>query len=107
DFQAGIGWDRIRQRNEELAQHVRRRFAELPVLRLHTPTHPELHGFMTAFRLPAQVQPPALRQGLWQHRIEAPIVERPDGLLIRVSTHFYNTTHEIDRLADVLAQLLG
>ena len=59
------------------------------------------------FRLPPQVNGPELRQRLWQERIEAPVVERPDGLLIRVSTHFYNTEEEVDRLAEVLAQVLG
>jgi selenocysteine lyase/cysteine desulfurase len=32
-------------------------------------------------------------------------VERPDGLLIRASTHFYNTEEEIDRLAEALDNL--
>jgi isopenicillin-N epimerase len=105
DFQAAIGWEAIRQRNASLVEHVRRRLIGL--LPLHTPTHPELHGFMTAFRLPAHVQAPALRAGLWQQRIELPIVERPDGLLARVSTHFYNTADEIDRLVDVLPGLLA
>jgi isopenicillin-N epimerase len=99
DFQDAIGWDRIRARNEEMVDYTRRRM-RLP---LHTPTHPDLHGFMTAFRLPAGVDAPALRKHLWDHRIEAPVVERPNGqYLLRVSTHFYNTEQEIDRLAEVL-----
>ena len=45
--------------------------------------------------------------GLWQRfRIEAPVVERPERLLLRVSTHFYNTEEEIDRLADAVNVLL-
>jgi isopenicillin-N epimerase len=35
-----------------------------------------------------------------------PIIERPNELLIRVSTHFFNTEEEIDRLANALADLL-
>jgi isopenicillin-N epimerase len=62
---------------------------------------------MTAFRLPAGVDAPRWRDQLWQrYRIEVPIVDRPDCLLIRVSTHFYNTTEEIDRLADAVESLL-
>lgn len=103
DFQAELGWQRIRDRNAALVRYVRER-VKLP---LATPVHPELHGFMTAFRLPAGPDAAALRRGLWErHRIEAPIVERPDGLLIRVSTHFYNTEEEIDRLAEALPPLL-
>jgi isopenicillin-N epimerase len=62
---------------------------------------------MTAFRLPSGAQAPELRQALWErYRIEAPIIERPEGLLIRISTHFYNLEDEIDRLAEALPDLL-
>jgi isopenicillin-N epimerase len=62
---------------------------------------------MTAFRLPRGTEPVALRRRLWaEHRIEAPIIDRPDRFLIRVSTHFYNTHAEIDRLERALTQLL-
>src|SRR5262249_3576315 len=50
DFQAGIGWEKIRDHNEQLVQHVRRRFGDLSALALRTPVHPELHGFLTAYR---------------------------------------------------------
>ena len=65
---------------------------------------PGMHGSMTAFELPAGARPKAaaLRQAIWKHRIEVPVIERPDRLLLRVSTHFYNTDAEIDRLAEVL-----
>ncbi len=63
---------------------------------------------MTAFRVPPGRDPAALRRAVWeQWRIELPIIERPEGLLIRVSTHFYNTEEEVDRLAEALPQLLG
>jgi isopenicillin-N epimerase len=107
DFQAGLGWDRIRGRIAELAAYVRRRLDGLAGLSLATPARPELHGSMVAFRLPDGVDILALRRGLWEHRIEAPIVERPEGPLIRVSTHFYNTTGDIDQLAEALPRLLG
>jgi isopenicillin-N epimerase len=108
DFQAQLNFNRIRGRIGELTKHVRRRLTGLMGLRLATPDHPELHGAMTAFRLPPGVNAVALRQGLWEKfRIEAPIVERPEGLLIRVSTHFYNTEEEVDRLAFALEELLA
>ena len=94
-FQEALGWEPIRRRIAGLVELVHARLGGTPGLRPATPTQPELHGFMTAFRLPEGTQPQALRQGLWEHRIEAPIIERPDGLLIRVSTHFYNTEDEV------------
>jgi isopenicillin-N epimerase len=107
DFQAGLGWERVRGRIAEVATYVRRRLDGLAGLSLATPPQPELHGAMVAFRLPEGVDIVALRNGLWEHRIEAPIVERPEGPLIRVSTHFYNTTGEIDQLAEAMPTLLA
>jgi isopenicillin-N epimerase len=123
DFQAEIGWDRVRRRIAELAAYVRGRLGEVAGLTLATPTHPEMHAAMTAFRLPDDVDPAALRRGLWEkYRIEAPIVERPPGFtgcaatqdgfldwrsLIRASTHFYSTEEEVDRLAAALPVLLA
>jgi isopenicillin-N epimerase len=106
DFQMGIGLERIRARIEELVRYVRDRFASIKGLSPATPAHPELHGAMTAFRLPGGLDPVALRRTLWeQYHIEAPIIERPEGLLIRVSTHFYNTEEEVDRLAEALIRM--
>jgi len=99
DFQAEIGVERIRGRISELVCHVRNRIRLPPA----TPEAPELHAAMTAFRLPPKFVPAALRKALWErHRIEAPIIERPEGNLIRVSTHFYNTEVEVGRLAEAL-----
>jgi isopenicillin-N epimerase len=107
DFQTGLGWERVRGRIAEMAEYVRRRLDGLAGLTLATPAHPELCGSMTAFRLPPGVDIVTLRRRLWEeHRIEAPIVERPEGPLIRVSTHFYNTEEEIDHLAAALPELL-
>ncbi len=107
EFQQALGYDTIRAHNERLVRHVHARFAGIRVLSLATPTHPELHGFLTAYRLPANADGPTWRQAIWERfRIEVPIVERPEGLLIRISTHFYNTVEEIDRLAAAVESLL-
>jgi len=105
DFQAGLGWDRIRGRCAALTAYARRRLTSLG-LPLATPSNPALHGRLTAFRLPDNVNSQVLRDGLWENRIEAPVIERPEKLMLRVSTHFYNTEDEIDKLASVLPALL-
>lgn len=108
DFQQALGFELIRRHNERLVQCVRERFARIPRLTLATPAHPDLHGFMTAFRLPPDVDAVEWRKALWERfRIEAPIVDRPEGLLIRVSTHFYNTMDEIERIAVAVETLLA
>jgi isopenicillin-N epimerase len=107
-FQRDLGFERIRGRIAALTAHVRRRLTGALGLPPATPDHPDLCGALTAFRLPAGADAPRLRRGLWErYRIEAPIIERPDGLLVRVSTHFYNTEEEVDRLAQALPDLLA
>jgi isopenicillin-N epimerase len=103
DFQAGLGFDRIRARLRQLADHVRRRLSWLPPA---TPENGLLSGGMTAFEVPAGTDPVKLRDALWRRRIEVNVVERPDRLMVRVSSHFFNTEEEIDRLADALPELL-
>jgi isopenicillin-N epimerase len=96
DFQAALGWGAIRARMAELSAYCRRRIPLEPA----TPT--KLCGALTAFRLPAALDAKELRAKLWAERVEIPIIERPDRLLIRVSHHFYTTEAEIDRLVEVL-----
>ena len=108
DFQETLGWNNIRDRIAHLTEYVRKRFSRLNDFRLATPTEPALHGAMTAFWLPEGTDAARLRSHLWdKHHIEAPVIERPEGLLIRASTHFYNTEDEIDRLADALKDYSG
>jgi isopenicillin-N epimerase len=104
DFQRKIGPELIDARNRELVRYVRKR---LEFLTPETPANPALCGYLTAFRLPSTADMWKLRRGLWEiYHVEAPIIERPDGLLIRASTHFYNMEEEIDLLAKALQDLL-
>jgi isopenicillin-N epimerase len=108
DFQAGLGWETIRGRIAELTAYVRQRLTGLAGLTPATPAHPEMHGAMTAFRFPRRVDAPALQQALWErYRIEAPVIDRTEKVLVRASTHFYNTEAEVDRLAEALTELLS
>jgi isopenicillin-N epimerase len=106
DFQASLGFERIQHRMRELVRYVRGRLTGLCGLMQATPDHPRMHGALMAFQLPPGHDPAALRRQLWERRIEMPVIERPDRLLVRTSTHFYNTEGEIDRLAEVLETIL-
>jgi isopenicillin-N epimerase len=101
DFQSRLGFTAIRGRQRELAKHCRARLSRLEPA---TPVNHQLSGALTAFELPNETDPVHLRERLWAARVEAPVIERPDRLLIRASTHFYNTEAEIDRLAEVLRE---
>ncbi len=91
----------------ELTTYVRQRLSGWRGLVTATPNHPELSGAMTAFQLPNGTNAIELRRGLWERfRVEAPLVERPDRLMIRASTHFFNTEDEIERLAEAIEELV-
>lgn len=102
-FQAALGWNAIRRRFTELSAYTRDRVRLPPA----TPVGAGLSGAMTAFELPAGTDPVALRRELWAARIEIPVIERPDRLLLRVSHHWYTTEAEIDTLAAFVARRFG
>ena len=106
DFQAAFGWDAIRSRMAELSAFSRAKLVPLG-LKLATPDVPGLHGSLTAFELPKGLNAAKLREELWKRRIEIPIIERPDRMLIRISGHFYTTEAEIEQLADALPDVLN
>lgn len=104
DFQTELGWDHVRNRIAELAAYARRVIGDTG-LSPATPDVPGLCGAMTAFELPGGTDAVRLRRELWARRVEIPVIERPDRLLLRVSHHFYTTEAEIDRLAEVLREI--
>jgi isopenicillin-N epimerase len=107
DFHAGLGPDRIRARRGELVAFTRERLTGWRGLEPVTPDHPALSGAMTAFRLPEGTDGAQLHRGLWEgFRVEVPVVERPGQALLRVSTNFYNTEAEVERLAEALKELV-
>ena len=95
----------MRSRNAELAAYTRHTIGDSG-LSLATPEMPGMHGAMTAFALPPGINAAGLRKELWLRRIEIPVIERPDRLLLRISHPFYTTEAEIDRLAMVLREVL-
>ncbi len=107
-FQASLGWEAIRDRITELTAYVHHRLTGRAELAPATPFHPDLCGALTAFCFLRRVDAPVLQRSLWERfRIEVPIIDRPEKVLLRVSTHFYNTQQEVDLLVEALDDLLG
>lgn len=100
DFQAEWGFDAIRHRIAELQSYLRQRLDVILRLRRTTPHDPRMHGSMTAYWMPENGPADDVRRQLWDRRIEVPITEWPDGRMFRVSTHFYTTEEEIEKLVE-------
>jgi isopenicillin-N epimerase len=101
-FQTELGFEDIRVRFAELSRYSRTMIGERFSFPDATPAQPELHGAMTAFVLPDEIDPAKLSQLLWAERIEIPITVRDGRTLLRISHHFFTLEQDIDRLAEVL-----
>lgn len=88
-----LRWSWIHERTLRLAAHARRVLQDLEQVRLVTP---EAHAGLVAVQCP-----PDTSQPLYDHlKAEHMIVRyRPELDLLRISTAFFTTEHEIDRYA--------
>lgn len=112
DLQQKMGPEAIRQRQAELIRIVRETVADVVGWKTQTPETGGLSGGMVAYQLPSPCPGnpgPSLplRNFLWEnYRMEVNFVERDyEPLMIRFSTHFYNTSAEIAILREALPSL--
>jgi len=97
-----IGWDWIYPRIVHLAGYARRRLAELPGVSIITPAGPQA-GLVT-FNLDGY-DPPRVMAKLAGEKIVLRFIKHPYAL--RISTGFYNTETDIDRLVTALQTVLA
>lgn len=115
DFQLAIGKARIEQRVRALGNYFRQRAAEIPNVVLYTSRDPRLSGGITSLGLqnvPADRAREYLRQRYEIYTAARAKGERypadPHGVVgLRVSTHYYNTYEEADRVLAGLRDLAG
>ncbi len=106
DFVESLGYDAISERHFELSELVRESIAGLQGLELCTPNSRKLRGGLTAFRLPREWDGQQLRSRLWdKYQIEVNLIDLNGVQYLRISTHFYNTGKEVERLAVALASM--
>jgi isopenicillin-N epimerase len=104
DFLESLGGHAaIVKRVRELSRFTRESLAACGLIPA-TPANPELYTALIAFEFRTP-EVGAVREQLWEkHRIECPIVVRPEGNYLRVSTAWFNTREEIERLAQAVKQ---
>lgn len=103
-FQEGIGREAIAARGRELAAYGRRILTGLPGVAALTPEDPAQSGSMAAYRLPPLADGARLTGALQRRGIVIPHGADAQGGRLRLSTHIYNTTSEVDLLAEALRE---
>lgn len=104
-FQTDIGLDRIAQRGRQLAGYLRRRMSEFDWAELLSPTHPEMTGSISTFRLSGFGEMKLRETLLQRYRITVPVWREGPRHVVRVSTHIYNSFSQVDRLVEALREL--
>ncbi|HEY3940018.1 MAG TPA: aminotransferase class V-fold PLP-dependent enzyme [Bryobacteraceae bacterium] len=113
DFQNAIGRDRIEYRIRSLSSYLRSQAAEIPHVKLYTSNDPQLSGALTSLGMD-NVSPAKLREYLRQ-RFDVYTAARSKGIRypsdphgvdgIRISTHYYNTFEQVERVLEGLREL--
>jgi selenocysteine lyase/cysteine desulfurase len=109
NFQTAIGKPRVEQRVKSLASYLKNRLREIPGLRLHTNTDEYLSAGLTAFSIKG-VNPEDVVNYV---REKYNIVVRSTGnaergtLGVRVSTHIFVSTKDIDLLVQGVKEVAG
>jgi isopenicillin-N epimerase len=106
-FQTDIGLERIAQRGRQLAGYLRRRMSEFDWAELRSPTHPEMTGSISTFRLSGFGEMKLRETLLQRYRITVPAWREGPHQVVRVSTHIYNSFSQVDRFVAVLRELRG
>lgn len=113
DFYNAVGKARVEQRIRALSGYLRSQAAEIPHVKLYTSNDPRLSGAMTSLGMD-NVSPLRLREYLRQ-RYDIYTAERAMGIKypadphgvegIRISTHYYNTFEQVERVLQGLRDL--
>jgi len=106
DIHNAIGRETIEKRCQELSGYLRKRFVEVPGLKLLTATDPELTSGISTFGLTRGKTGEIYEKLHKEHNIVVKVAAKPEYNAFRFSTHIYNTEKEIDKTAEVLTTML-
>ena len=111
-YGAGLGWDRIRRHNHQMAVWVQQMLCDRWQVEPNSPRDGSMLGSMASITLPETVKRHfddhrAIGAHLHSvHRIEVPVVEWNGRWLIRPCCQVYNRPEEYERLAEAISELI-
>ncbi|HUQ90286.1 MAG TPA: aminotransferase class V-fold PLP-dependent enzyme [Bryobacteraceae bacterium] len=113
DFQLAIGKPRIESRIRALGSYLRAQAADIPRVRLYTSNDPRLSGALTSLSIDG-VPPLRLREYLRQ-KFDMYVADRAKGVKypadphgvdgIRISTHYYNSFEQVEKVLQALRDM--
>jgi isopenicillin-N epimerase len=101
DFQLAIGRARIEQRTHALGSYLRSKAAEIPKVKIYTPTDPTMSCGSTNLGI----------EGVPGMQLRAYLRQKYDayipggGTNVRISTHYFNTFEQVERVLQALHEL--
>ena len=107
DIHNTIGREAVEKRCKGLSAYLRKRFAEVPGLKLLTATDPELTTGIASFGLTKGKNGEIYDRLHKEFNIVVKVAAKPEYNALRFSTHIYNTEREIDKTAEALTKILG
>lgn len=108
EFQAGHGWEAVRQRCHQLAGQARSRINTLTGQTSLCPDSSAWFSQMFTVTLPPEIDVESLKRRLYEvHRIEVPVFKWREQPVMRVSIQAYNDSTDSDTLLEALARQLG
>jgi selenocysteine lyase/cysteine desulfurase len=106
-FQQAIGRDRIAARVRELRHRLRAGLAANPRVRIVSPEDDELCAGMVSFELDGVPSIELQRRLEQKANVRTRVIGEYDYGWMRLSAHIYNTTDEIDRVVQMIAEEKG
>jgi selenocysteine lyase/cysteine desulfurase len=105
DFQNAVGRQRIEQRTRGLGMYLRRKAAEIPGVKITTPSDPAMSAGVSTIGV-ERATGAKLKEYLRQKfDIYVPGGSNSLGAPVRISTHYYNTFEQVDMVLQGLREL--
>ena len=102
DFNRELGIERIARWNLAMTAQLHEGLQEIPNVRIHSSTHPEMFGGATTFGLENKTAD-ELQDALWEGRVR--VRAQRNARRVRLCAHLYVSPDDIDRTLDLVRRL--
>lgn len=102
DFNRELGIERIARWNQAMTAQLHAGLQEIPNVRIHSSTHPDMFGGATTFGLENKTAD-ELQDALWEGKIR--VRAQRNQRRVRLCAHLYVSPDDIERTLDIVGTL--